>query len=264
MKDVLKKACEDGGQVLLKYFGSTLKVNEKYSHQDYFTQADIESQDVIRKSIIGQMAKMGIKESEIGFIGEEKLNSASRKHLFIIDPLDGTTNFESGLDYFAVSIAYCLNGEILEGAVYRPTNNDFYYAKKNGGSFKNDKRLSFSAKPLKECLLDGIISSRPNVYPKMFDRLQKLFPKVKGLRSLFCTTLSDCLAAENVLNITINGNTFIWDIAAISLIVSEAGGLLCDFEGKPIRFQFDNPDAPYNAIVCHPQVKDEIITVING
>lgn len=264
MDEVLKNAAMAGGKILLKYFGTNLKVNHKYSHQDYFTQADIESQDAIRKEIIGQLADRGINEAEIGFIGEEKLNTASRKHLFIIDPLDGTTNFESGLDYFAVSVAYCLNGEILEGAIYRPTSRDFYYGKKGQGSSKNGKRLSFSAKPLNSCLVDGIISSRPKVYPGMFDRIEKLFPEVKGFRSLFCTTLSDCLAAENILNITINGNTYIWDIAAASIIVSEAGGVLCDFEGKPISFHLDDPETPYNAIVCHPAVLDEVITLINS
>ncbi len=264
MDDVLKNAAVAAGKVLLGYFGTNLKVNHKYSHQDYFTKADVESQDAIRKEIIGQLADRGINEAEIGFIGEEKLNKASRKHLFIIDPLDGTTNFESGLDYFAVSIAYCLNGKILEGAIYRPTNGDFYYGKKGQGSYKNGKRLFFSAKPLKSCLLDGIISSRPKVYPEMFDRIQKLFPEVKGFRSFFCTTLSDCLAAENILNITINGNTYIWDIAAASIIVSEAGGVLRDFKGKSISFYLDNPETPYNAIVCHPTVLDEVITLINS
>lgn len=264
MEDVLRQASLAGGKVLLKYFGTNLEINPKYSHQDFATVADIESQDAIRQSIIGQMARMGVKESEIAFIGEEKLNTASHKHLFIIDPLDGTTNFQSGLDYFAISIAYCLNGEITEGAIYRPTNGDFYFGKKGGGSYKNGKALSFSAKPLKACLLDGIISSRSNIYPKMFKKLSNLFPHVKGFRSLFCTTLSDCLAVENILNVTINGNTFIWDIAAVSLIVSEAGGVLCDFEGNPIKFQLDNPDAAYNALVCHPAVKDQVVALING
>jgi myo-inositol-1(or 4)-monophosphatase len=263
MEQVLKEAAKIGGKVLLSHLGQDHQIKYKYSHQDYCTQADIESQDAVKQSIIGQCLKMGITKAEIGFIGEENLDEASHKHLFIIDPLDGTTNFESGLDYFAVSIAYCLNGEILEGVIYRPTNGDFYYAKKNSGSFKNDKRLSVGSKPLKECLMDGIISSRSNVYPKMFRILEKIFPNVKGLRSLFCMTLSNCFIAENILNLSINGNTYIWDIAAASLIVSEAGGIMFDFEGKTIVPNFKDAKQPYNVISCHPGIKDQVIDLIN-
>ncbi len=263
MEHVLKEAAHVGGKILLSHFRHEHQIEYKFSHQDFCTQADIESQEAVKQSIIGQLTKMGISEAEIGFIGEENLDEASHKHLFIIDPLDGTTNFESGLDYFAVSIAYCLNGEILEGAIYRPTTNDYYYAKKNGGSFKNNKKLSVSSKPLKECLMDGIISSRPNIYPSMFKILEKIFPSVKGLRSLFCMTLSNCFIAENIINLTINGNTFIWDIAAASLIISEAGGAMFDSEGQPIKPNFKEAKQPYNVITCHPDIKDQVIGLIN-
>lgn len=264
MDQVIKLAAKNAGKVLLEYFRQKEnKVSYKSSHQDFYTQADIESQETVKRTIIAETAKMGIPASEIGFIGEENLHEASQKHLFIIDPLDGTTNFESGLDIFAVSIAYCLNGEITAGVVYRPTTDDLYHASKNGGAFKNSHKLTLSAKPLSACLLDGIISSRPNIYPKMFKILQDTVSHTKGFRSFFCMTLVDCYLAENILNITINSHTFIWDIAAANLIVSEAGGVNFDFEGKPISLDLANPKTAYNVVSCHESVKAEVLNLIN-
>lgn len=262
MDELLKTAARAGGKVLLKHFLHHHKISYKTSHQDFYTQADVESQEAIKQSIIGQMAKKGVSESEIGFIGEENLNVASRKHLFIIDPLDGTTNYSSGLDLFAVSIAYCLNGEIIEGVIYRPTTDDLYYAKKGAGAFKNDRMLTLGSKPLKSCLVDGIISSRPNIYPKMFKILQNIFTHTKGLRSLFCMTLSSCFISENIVDIGINGNTYIWDIAASGLVLNEAGGIMFDFKGQPIQYRFDDPKHSYQVVCCHPDIKVEVLNYV--
>jgi len=263
MKKILENAALSAGRVVLKHFANSRhEIRYKSSHRDFLTQADLKSQETIKKEIIGQMSIIGIKESEIGFIGEENLNKAAKHHLFIIDPLDGTINFESGLDCFAISIAYCLNGKILEGLIYRPTTNEFYYAKKNHGAYKNNKRLSVSAKPIKSSLMDVVISSRTNIYPQIFKELQNIFPHVKGLRSIFCITLSGCFFSENIFNIILVRNTYIWDIAAVSLIVSEAGGIMVDFKGNPIDFKISKPDLSYQVLICHEKIKTQVLALL--
>lgn len=259
MIDILEKAARQAGEILLKYFHKNLVIHSKTSHQDFYTKADISSQEIIKKIITTELINKGVKKTDIGFIGEENLYQGSRKHLFIIDPLDGTSNFSSGLDIFAVSIAYCLQNQILSGVIYRPSNNDLYTVKKNHGAYKNGKKLMIIEKPIKECLFDSVISSKLNIYPKLFKISQKLFPHTKGLRSFFCMTLSSSFLAENSLNILINGNTYLWDIAVSQLLVEESGGFFGDFQGKPIKPYLIDYKKPYQVIACHPKLISKIL-----
>ena len=261
MIEVLKTAAIEAGTILLNYYKKNLTLNYKTSHKDFYTIADVESQKIIKETITKLLLKKGIDKSEIGFIGEENLNVATnKKHLFVIDPLDGTTNFASGFDCFAISIAYFYDSVLTTGLIYRPTSKDFYYAQKNQGAYKNSQLLKIIYKSLKQCLLAGTISSRPNKYPQQFKIYQNIFPCISGLRSLFCITLDICLFAENIFNIVVNGHTFIWDIAAVKLIIEESGGIMVDFKGQPIYLNIKDPKQAYQIISCHPKLKNEILT----
>ena len=260
MINVLKKAALEAGTILLKYYKKNLTLNYKTSHKDFYTIADVESQKIIKETITKLLVKKGIKESELGFIGEENLSVGNnKKHLFVIDPLDGTINFASGFDFFAISIAYFCDGILTAGLIYRPTTKDFYYAQKNQGAYKNSKCLKIIYKPLKQCILDGVISSRPNKYPQLFKSYQDIFPYVSGFRSIFCMTLSNCLFVENIFNIVANGHTYIWDIAAVKMIVEESGGIIVDFKGQPINLNIKDPKQAYQIISCHPKLKKEVL-----
>lgn len=260
MINIMKEAAVEAGTILLNYYKKNLTLNYKTSHKDFYTIADVESQKIIKETITKLLLEKGINKSEIGFIGEENLNeSANKKHLFVIDPLDGTTNFASGFDFFAISIAYFNEGVLTNGLIYRPTTKDFYYAQKHQGTYKNNQLLKIIYKPLKQCLLAGTISSRPDKYPQQFKSYQNIFPHVSGFRSLFCITLDMCLFAENVFNIITNGHTFIWDIAAAKLILEESGGIMIDFKGLPVNFDLKNPELAYNVISCHPRLKYEVL-----
>src|SRR3989344_8589889 len=116
MIDVLKTAAIEAGTILLNYYKKNLTLNYKTSHKDFYTIADVESQKTIKETITKLLVKKGVDKCEIGFIGEENLNTASnKKHLFVIDPLDGTTNFTSGFDFFAISIGYFYENELMAG-----------------------------------------------------------------------------------------------------------------------------------------------------
>jgi len=260
MINVLKKAATEAGTILLKYYKKNLTLNYKTSHKDFYTIADIESQKIIRETITNLLKKKGIAGSEIGFIGEENLVSGNqKKHLFVIDPLDGTINYAFGLDFFSVSIAYFYNGILTAGLVYQPTNKNFYYATKGKGAFKNNQPLKMTYKPLKRSLLSGLISSRPEVYTKLFKIYENLYPHVAGYRNLNSMAIDNCLLAENVFNIVINGHTFIWDISASKLIIEESGGVMVDFNGLPINFDLNNPKLAYDVISCHLRLKKDVL-----
>jgi myo-inositol-1(or 4)-monophosphatase len=260
MINVLKSAATEAGTVLLNYYKKNLTLNYKTSRKDFYTIADTESQKIIKETITKLLVEKGINKSEIGFIGEENLNVAADKtHLFVIDPLDGTINFASGFDFFAVSIAYFYKGDLIAGIIYRPTSNDFYYAQKHQGAYKNNKRLKIIYKPLKSCILDGIISSRPNRYLQLFKNYQDIFPHILGFQSIFCMTLSCCLFVENIFNIVANGHTFIWDIAAAKLIIEESGGIMVDFQGSLVNLNIKDPKQDYQTLSCHPDLKNQIV-----
>src|SRR3990167_1043046 len=122
MINILKSAATEAGTILLNYYKKNLTLNYKTSHKDFYTIADVESQKIIKEVITKLLVKKGIKETEIGFIGEENLSvGKNAKHLFVIDPIDGTTNFASGFDFFAISIAYFHEGTLTTGLIYRPT-----------------------------------------------------------------------------------------------------------------------------------------------
>ncbi len=260
MISILKSAATGAGTILLNYYKKNLTINYKTSHKDFYTIADVESQKIIQKIITKLLVKKGIDKSEIGFIGEENLHiDSKRKHLFVIDPLDGTTNFASGFDFFSISIGYFYEGSLTAGLIYRPTTKDFYYAQKNKGAYKNSQVLRIVKKPLKECLFDGAVSSRPDKYSDLFKSFKNIFPHVSGFRSIFSMALSICLLAENVFNIAVNGHTFIWDVSAAKIIIEESGGTMFDLKGKQIDFNLDNPKQEYNVIACHPRLKKEIL-----
>ena len=75
--------------------------------------------------------------------------------------------------------------------------------------------------------------------------------------------IDNCLLAENVFNIVINGHTFIWDISAVKLILEESGGIMMDFKGKPINFDLNNPKLAYDTISCHPELKMKFLSFFN-
>lgn len=260
MLNVLKSAAIEAGTVLLKYYKKDLALNYKTSHMDFYTIADVESQKIIKETITKLLIKKGFMESEIGFIGEENLSVGQNvKHLFVIDPLDGTVNFANGFDLFTVSIAYFCNGILTAGIVYQPTNADVYFAVKGKGAFFKNKPLQMTYKPLKQCLLSGLITSRANLYPSLFKLYQNIFPNVTGYRNINSMALDNCLAASNVFNIVVNGHTFIWDIAAAKLIIEEAGGEMFDFSGSPINLDLTNPSLAYDVVSCHPRLRQELL-----
>ena len=260
MISVLKSAAVKAGTTLLSYYKKSLTPNYKTSYKDFYTIADVESQKIIKETLTKLLFKKGIKESEIGFIGEENLSVGNnKKHLFVIDPLDGTVNFASGFDLFSISIAYFCDGILTTGLVYQPTNKNYYYAIIGKGAYKNKQLLTIAYKPLKQCLLSGPISSRPEVYPKLFKIYERMFPHIFAYRNINSMALDNCFVAENVFNIVSNGHTFIWDISAAKLILEESGGIMIDFKGQRVNFNLKNPKQAYNVISCHPKLKKEIL-----
>lgn len=262
MEDVLTKAAKAGGEILKKYFKTKLGHIIKSTPGDFLTKADLESQEIIVKTLQELLEKNGFKKDNIGFIGEENLIKTAR-HMFIIDPLDGTSSFIEKGERFCISIAYAKDKKVLEGIVYHPITKTIYYAKKGNGSFliKSGKRkkIIMPYTPLSKSTITMHISSSPPVATEVLKTSIRLVPEITRLREKASVCLSTCEVAINRYQSDFNGMSRIWDLASAKLIIEEAGGIMTDWAGKKIEFDFHDSNKLYQTIVGHKKLISEII-----
>ncbi|OGK21923.1 hypothetical protein A3C23_01085 [Candidatus Roizmanbacteria bacterium RIFCSPHIGHO2_02_FULL_37_13b] len=255
MLDIIETAAKSGGKVLTHYFRKIYQTSHKGNFRNIVTTADLESQKIIQQTIQRMMQKKAHKASDIGFIGEENLH-ISGDYQFIIDPLDGTTNFASGLDLFTVSIAAYTQGKPICGVVYQPLHDILYFAEKDKGAFKKinnrDTKLVVNHQSLNQMVITAHLTSNPLLRQQMSSVVTKLASKTLGIRHLGVITLEQCYFTENIFGVVINANHYIWDTAATQLIVEEAGGILSDWKGNRLTYDFNNPTLSYNSMSCHP------------
>jgi myo-inositol-1(or 4)-monophosphatase len=172
---------------------------------------------------------------EAGFITEENTISQETKDFqWIVDPLDGTTNFMHSLPCYSISVALMYQNELVVGVVHEVNRNECFYAWKNGGAFLNGKAISVSNKPT---LQDSLIATGfpYTVFEEIDDYLQLLKELMKcshGLRRLGSAAVDLAYVACGRFESYFEYNLNAWDVAAGCLIVKEAGGQVSDFSGK--------------------------------
>jgi myo-inositol-1(or 4)-monophosphatase len=205
-----------------------LKVNTK-NPNDFVTEVDHASERIIIDTLLEAYPGHGI-------LAEESGRAHGAKHsdyVWIIDPLDGTTNFIHGLPTYAVSIALAYRGQVQQAVVYDPARNDLFYASKGRGAFLNDRRLRVSKRTR---LSDSLVGTGfPFRKGDNFKRYLKIFEEVMqncaGLRRPGAAALDLCYVAAGWYDGFFETGLQPWDVAAGSLMVSEAGGLIGNFTG---------------------------------
>ena len=226
MKSLMLKAAKAAGVVILKNYRTVGKVKFK-APRSLLTKADILSE----KTIIKTIRK---KFPDHYFLSEEggKINKGS-EHTWIIDPIDGTTNFVAKIPEFAVSIALAKNDEILMGVVYNPCTNEIFFAEKGKGSYLNDKKLQVSKKnKLKDCIVGFSLPSNANVSKKTLRILSKTYGEFRALRNFGSAALNLCYVADKRSDLYFSLNIKAWDIAAAKLIAEEGGCKVTNLNGK--------------------------------
>ena len=207
------KACEKASKVIIRDFGEVenLQVSKK-GPKDFVTKTDKRAE----KIIIEELSK---SKKNYSFITEEngKIFNKNKDIFWIIDPIDGTTNFLHGIPHFAISIALQIEDEIVTGLIFDPIKNEIFYAEKNSGSFLNNTRIKVSKKSqLDECLFATNNTGISTAYP------------ILNLRNSGCAALDLAYVGCGRFDGYFNGSINIWDIAAGKIIVEEAGGKLND------------------------------------
>lgn len=206
-----------------------LKVGAK-GVNDFVTEVDHAAEAVIIKTLLEAYPQHGILAEESG---REHGNPQS-EYQWIIDPLDGTTNFIHGLPIYAVSIALAHRGVVQQAVVYDPTRNDLYHASKGRGAFLNDRRLRVSKRTrLGDALVGtGFPFRKGDAFKRYLRLFEDVMMQTAGVRRPGAASLDLCFVAAGYYDAFFEMGLSPWDVAAGSLIVTEAGGLVGNFTGE--------------------------------
>ncbi|HVG50526.1 MAG TPA: inositol monophosphatase family protein [Xanthobacteraceae bacterium] len=228
--NVMTAAARKAARSLNRDFGEVeqLQVSLK-GPANFVSAADRRAEDIVRT----ELAKV---RPGYGFLGEESGNQpgADKSHTWIVDPLDGTTNFLHGIPQFAISIALEREGTIVAGLVYNPVTDEMFTSERGKGAFLNDKRLRVAgrkrlAEAVFACGLPHLGRGDLAQFRREFAVIQE---KVAGLRRFGSAALDLCWVAAGRLDGYWERNLGAWDMAAGLLIVREAGGFVSDCAGK--------------------------------
>ncbi len=231
--ELTKAAAEAGGAVLREKFESGFKVRSK-APSDLVTEADLAAEKVIVDLI-----RTSYPDHVI--LAEESSSRASTdaQHLWVIDPLDGTTNFVHGVPNVGVSIAYYNAGQATVGVVYNPLLNDWYIAERGAGAFFNDKPARVSSDGLSDSLVGvGFYYDRGAMMRATLAAVQELFEQqIHGIRRMGSAALDLCYVGTGQFGAFFEYQLSPWDFAAGRLFVEEAGGTVTTCDGRKLPLE---------------------------
>ena len=228
------------GKIHLSYFrGNLLNIELKGSINDVVTAADKASESYFIEQVSRHCPGHGILGEESG------LHSGESEYCWVVDPLDGTTNFSQGLPIFSVSIGLQYKGETVLGIVYAPYLNELYTAIKGEGSFLNSKPIHVAQKKeLGPCVLTtGFPYDKDTNPDNNLTEVSRILPQIRGLRRYGSAAYDLCCVAAGFFDGYWELNLHLWDVCAGILIVQEAGGKASQFRSdRGISLLAANPD----------------------
>ena len=249
------KACRKASRVLIRDFGEIEKLQVSIKGPgDYVTASDKKVEKILIEELQKARPNYSILSEEIGHIS----NDESFK--WIIDPIDGTSNFLHGIPHFAISVGLEHNKEIICGIVYDPIKDEMFIAEKGKGSFMNNQRMRVSARSkLKDCI---IFSGGPRYGSKnkdlIFDEYKKFSLKVNiAIRKLGSASLDMAYVAAGRCDGFWQRELKYWDVAAGVILIKEAGGFVCDFNGE------DKYIENKTILATNSKINKEMIEVLN-
>lgn len=228
---VMIDAARKAARGLSRDFGEVTELQvSKKGAADFVTAADIKAEQVLFEALTA--ARPGY-----GFLGEERgwVEGTDKTHRWIVDPLDGTTNFLHAIPHFAINIALEREGAVVAAVTYNPITHDLFWAEKGKGAVLNDRRLRVAARNrLDEAVLaTGIpFLGRPG-HAQFLKELHQMSQRVAGVRRFGAASLDLAWVAAGRFDGFWERNLGAWDIAAGTLLVTEAGGKVTNADGEP-------------------------------
>jgi myo-inositol-1(or 4)-monophosphatase len=230
-----------------------VRVAQKQSN-DFVTEVDQASEAAIIEALLTAYPGHGILAEESGRVH----GHAGSDHIWIIDPLDGTTNFIHGFPVYCVSVALQVAGRIEQAVVYDPTRNDLFTATRGRGAFLNDRRIRVSKRvQLSDCLIATGFPYRPgDDVPTYLKMMGKMMRATAGLRRPGSAALDLAYVAAGFSDGFFETGLKPWDVAAGALLVTEAGGLIGNFAGDAL--QLDVPEC----LAANPKVYAQMVKLL--
>ncbi len=230
MMNVAVKAARAAGAIINRAAldVESVRVSQKQAN-DFVTEVDQASEAIIIENLLGAYPGHAIWAEESGRVH----GSQDSEFVWIIDPLDGTTNFIHGLPIYCVSIALAVRGKVEQAVIYDPSRNDLFTATKGRGAYMNNRRMRVSKRlRLQECLISTGFPYRHdddiNTYLRMMGDLMQ---RTAGLRRPGAAALDLAYVAAGFTDGFFETGLQAWDVAAGSLLITEAGGLVGNFTG---------------------------------
>ena len=231
----------------------SVRVSQKMAN-DFVTEVDQSSENIIIDTLLTAYPDTGILAEESG----QTRGNPQSEHIWIIDPLDGTTNFIHGFPFYCISIALQSKGRIEQAVVYDPTRNDLFTSTRGRGAFMNDRRLRVSKRiRLQECLISTGFPFRPDDdYATYLKLMSEVMKRTAGLRRPGAAALDLAYVAAGFCDGFFETGLHPWDMAAGSLLITEAGGLVGNFTG----------DADYlyqrECMAANPKIYAQLVTLL--
>ena len=258
MLNVAVKAARRAGNIINRASlnSDRIQVTRK-QHNDFVTEVDQAAEAAIIETLRDAFPDHGFLGEETG---EITATSAADQpnHIWIIDPLDGTTNFLHGFPQYCVSIALQHKGEITQAVIYEPNRNDLYTATKGRGAFLNDKRIRVSkCDKLQDALIGTGFPFRDFKYlDDYLSMFKSMIQKTTGIRRAGSAALDLAYVANGSLDGFWEIGLSAWDIAAGGLLVREAGGIVTDLSGQSGWLESGN------ILVASPKIHDDMQAII--
>jgi len=258
----ITNALHRSGEVLLRHLGKVTNIKVKENLSSVVSEADVESEKLILGLIKNDFPEHNVISEETGY------NFKGSQFTWIVDPLDGTSNFVAGLPWFGILIAVLKDFVPIAAGAYLPTDQKFYYAEKGKPAMLNEKPIRVNHHTeLKDVLTAYSLdfSADFNEICSETALIARLVQNVRNIRSTNCL-LDFLFTADGRLGAAINQHEKIWDIVAPWLIVKQSGGMITDIKGKELDFTVSekdfNKDFPVVASNGHIHLK--LIDLILG
>jgi len=247
--DISKQA----GSLIRDGFGESVQIEYKSNESNLVTEIDKSSEKMIIDFIKNKYPSHSIIAEEGGGVKNDS------EYIWVVDPLDGTTNFAHGLPIFSVSIGLQKNNETIAGVVYDVMRNILYSAQLGGGAFANSEQIKVSSTDsLKHSLLVTGFPYNVAENPEgAFERFTALTKNARGIRRLGSAAIDFCYLASGVFDGFWEVYLHAWDICAGKLIAEEAGGLVTNFDGNAIDIYSKK------ILASNGKIHDQIINVMN-
>tara|TARA_B100001540_G_scaffold303302_1_gene311766 strand:- start:35 stop:820 length:786 start_codon:yes stop_codon:yes gene_type:complete len=253
--NIFEKAARKAGKALTKDFIEIENLQIKSKELgDFVTNADLKSEKILLETLQYYYPEFSYKSEEFGDI------KGNGEDLIVIDPIDGTTNFIHGIPFFGIVICKLYKDEIMDGVIYNPITNEFFWASKGKGAWCNNSRLRVSKREdISESLVGTGIPHAKRTYNEYLSEIDQITKNSSGLRRMGSAALDLAYVSAGKLDAFWERNLNLWDVCSGVLLVKEAGGKVTEPSGKEWGINSRDILASNNKI--HNEIQEKLIVL---